>query len=256
MYLFFYDKEDESIFSTHHDRHWKIGDWIYSWLNIGPSSFSNRYSSCGWADRIPSLWFCFGLWSALQNHLHSFLTHILRTASQRSSCSLSSLLLESGTNLFKPWEILTHEWESSLFTDLILISTIYLPCKQTSCNFQYGPIFGVPSDPNLSVQMYLRLLAKCTHDRPLHLWIVRILQCLLSWSTVRLQQHSDILHSVKNCSICLVVKAFQFASPYCWNRISLWARSSQSKSTSVLITLGTNEELNCPLTTGLPVLSG
>ena len=41
------------------------------------------------------------------------------------SCSLSSssLLLKSVTNLFNPWEILTHEWELSLFTDSILIST-------------------------------------------------------------------------------------------------------------------------------------
>ena len=45
-------------------RHWIIGDWIFSWFNIGPSSFPNRYSSCGWAGRISSLWFCFGLWSA------------------------------------------------------------------------------------------------------------------------------------------------------------------------------------------------
>ena len=47
------------------------------------------------------------------------------------SCSLSSfsLLLKSVTNFFKPWEILTHEWELSLFTDSILISTPYLPCK-------------------------------------------------------------------------------------------------------------------------------
>ena len=48
------------------------------------------------------------------------------------SCSLSSsslLLLKSVTNLFKPWEILTHGWELSLITDAILFSTPYLPCK-------------------------------------------------------------------------------------------------------------------------------
>ena len=35
------------------------------------------------------------------------------------SCSLSSysLSIKSVTNLFNPWEILTHEWELSLFTD-------------------------------------------------------------------------------------------------------------------------------------------
>ena len=45
-------------------RHWIIGGRIISWFNIGPSSFSNWYSSCGWASRIVSLWFCFGLHSA------------------------------------------------------------------------------------------------------------------------------------------------------------------------------------------------
>ena len=45
------------------------------------------------------------------------------------SLSSSSLLLKSVTNLFKPWEILTHEWELSLFTDSILISTPFLPCR-------------------------------------------------------------------------------------------------------------------------------
>ena len=54
------------------------------------------------------------------------------------SCSLSScsLLLKSVTNFFKPWEILTQEWELSLFTDSILNSTPYLPCKKlvVTCN--------------------------------------------------------------------------------------------------------------------------
>ena len=47
------------------------------------------------------------------------------------SCSLSSysLSIKSVTNLFNPWEILPHKWESSLFTDSILMSTPYLPCK-------------------------------------------------------------------------------------------------------------------------------
>ena len=43
-----------------------------------------------------------------------------------------------------------------------------------------------------------------------------------------------------------------FRSPYLCNRNSLFARSSLFKGTFVLITLGTNEELDCPPTTGLP----
>ena len=269
-----------------------IGDWIFSWFNIGPSSFPNRNSSCGWAGRISSLWFCFSLWSACKNHLHSILTHILRNCISEVSCSL---LFKFITILFMPWEILTHEWKLTLFIDMCLISTPYLPCKQqvvtsntgtilvfplihpfgsdvssslgksvlarSNCTCELwkfcsifrheitvrfpstktiriltrstdiiltstpylpckqqvatsntGPNFGVPLDPSLSVQMLLRLLAKCTHDRPLHLWIVRILQCLLSWNVVRFQQHLGILHPYKIYSICLVVTTFQFVS--------------------------------------------
>ena len=46
-----------------------------------------------------------------------------------SSASSYSLSIKSVTNLFSPWEILTHERELSLFTDSILISTPYLPCR-------------------------------------------------------------------------------------------------------------------------------
>ena len=49
-------------------------------------------------------------------------------------------------------------------------------------------------ESNLSGQMIFHLLAMCTHDRPLNLWIVRTLRCLLSWNTVRLQQQPGILH--------------------------------------------------------------
>ena len=55
-----------------------------------------------------------------------------------------SLLFKFVTNLFKPWEILTHEWELSLFTDIILISTPYLPCRQKVVTFNTGPILVFP----------------------------------------------------------------------------------------------------------------
>ena len=56
-------------------RHWMIWERMFSWFNISPSSLHNRYSSCGWAGRISSLWFCFGLWSARKS-----------TCIQRSCC--------------------------------------------------------------------------------------------------------------------------------------------------------------------------
>ena len=58
--------------------------------------------------------------------------------------------------------------------------------------------------------MIFHLLAKCTHDKPLNLRIVKIIQCLSSWNTVRIQLQSRILHQHKICSLCLVVITFQF----------------------------------------------
>ena len=43
-------------------RYFKVGEWIFPWLNIAPSSFPNRNCSWGRAGRFSSLWFFFGLW--------------------------------------------------------------------------------------------------------------------------------------------------------------------------------------------------
>ena len=106
----------------------------------------------------------------------------------------------------------------------------------TGCNFQYGSNFGVPLVP--SFRMLFLLLEECIHDRPLHEF-VRDLQCLLSWSIVQFQQHSEILHPYKICSIHLFVNNFSIRCPYLCNRNSWRAGSSSFKSTFVLITLGT-----------------
>ena len=50
-------------------------------------------------------------------------------------------------------------------SDLTSVLTVQMP----GCNFQYGSDFGVPFGFSLWVQIYLRLLSKCTHDKPLHL---------------------------------------------------------------------------------------
>ena len=97
----------------------------------------------------------------------------------------------------------------------------------------------------LLVVMLHLLLEECIHDKPLHK-IVRIMQCLSSCSIVQFQQH------LLNLSCC---DSFSIRSPYCCNGNFSFAGSSQSKGTSVLITLSTSEELDCPITMGLPVLS-
>ena len=54
-----------------------------------------------------------------------------------------SLLFKFVTNLFKPWEILTHEWELSFFMDNSDFHSI-ITLQVAGCDFQYGPNFGVP----------------------------------------------------------------------------------------------------------------
>ena len=60
------------------------------------------------------------------------------------------------------------------------------------------------------------------------------------------------IQNLLNLSCC---DNFSIRSPYFCNRRSLWARSSQSKGTCLLITLSTSEALDCPPTTGCPVRS-
>ena len=125
----------------------------------------HKYSYCGWIDRIYSV-FCFGIWSACKGTRIQF----QRTFIELLFWGFLLIVVQIRDNLFEPWEILTQEWEFSLFMDMILISTPYLPCKQQVATHipirvQFWCFFG----SNLMVQILLRLLAKCTHDRPLHL---------------------------------------------------------------------------------------
>ena len=53
-------------------RHWIVGGRIILWFNIGPRSFPNGHSFCGWAGRDTSLWFCFSLLSARKSTCFRF----------------------------------------------------------------------------------------------------------------------------------------------------------------------------------------
>ena len=190
-------------------RHLIIGDWMFSWFNNSPT-FPNRYRSCGWADRILFLWLCFGLWSGCKMQLHSILTHILRTAFLRfpARCRL-------GPCRWTPWPTYSsHEkfWPMSenclcLQIQFWLLLHIYL-----ANSWLWLPTraqFGVHSDPTFWFRwifVYWQGVLTTGH------WIceLRILQCLSSWNTVRLQQQLGILHPYKICSLCLVVITFQF----------------------------------------------
>ena len=188
--------------STQSFWHWVSDMRIITWLYISPRSFTDRYSSCGWASRSTSSWFCFSLWSACKASTFVFNANSSNFISEVScSLSLSSLFVrnsdprvKSVTNLtgqiFKsvPWEILTHEWEilqlSFFFfffkRGSILISTpsiFTLSCLHLYWNIPIveGQRLGIQPEVYTHIhihihihihgQMIFHLLAKCNaHD--------------------------------------------------------------------------------------------
>ena len=104
-------------------------------------------------------------------------------------------------------EVLTQTPKNAVFLPKVLIQTkkgpnhtlekvltnetpgIYL--QVTFCDFQHGPNYSVSLESNLLVQMTFHILAKCTHDKPLHLQIVR---------------NSSMSFIMRNCPRSTVVK--------------------------------------------------
>ena len=178
--------------------HWVSDGRIILWFNIGPSSFSHGYSCCGWAGRNTSLWFCFSLWSARKSkyirfqrtifelHLRGFLLVVVVLLVAQVFDQLFQAMRNSDPRVRI---VLVYGLNSNFHS-------IFSP-SVAGCDFQYGPNCGVPSDPTLRFRCIFVSWQKCTRDRPLDLWIVRIIQCLLSRSTVRPQLLSRILHQHK-----------------------------------------------------------
>ena len=158
-----------------------------------------------------------------------------------------SLLFKFVTNLLKPWVFLTHEWEWSLFTDLILISTPYLPCRQQVVNSNTGPILEFPLIQPFGSSLCEVYVTESVNCENYSMSFV-MKYCPTSW----IIRNPVSVQNLLNLSCC---GNFSIRSPYLCNRIFWCAGSSLFKDTFVLITLDTSEKLGCPPTTGLPVLS-
>ena len=161
-----------------------------------------------------------------------------------------SLLFKFITNLFDPWEILTEEWVLSLFKDHNSHLNSMFTVQVTGCIFQHGSNFCVPSDP--SFWLWCWFFSWKSAFTTGHWWEFCSIfhhEILSDFNNIQKSCiHTNFTQSVLLCN-------FSIRSPYCCSRRAWFAGSSQSKRTSVLITLCTNEELDCPLTTGCPVLS-
>ena len=177
----------------------------FSWFNIGPSFFP--MGTVLGEEPAGSLLCGFAL--AFDRHAKSFASNFNAYSSSWTSGISCSLLFKFITNLFDPWENLTHEWELSVFVDIILISTPYLPCKQQVATFQHGPNFGVPSDPTFRFRStFVSWQSVFTTGRCTELWefcSVFPHEILSNFNNIQ----KSCIHT-KFCSICLVVIAFQF----------------------------------------------
>ena len=144
--------------------------------------------------------------------------------------------------------MLTHEWEWFLSIGSFRISTPYLPCRQQVATSNMGPILVFPriqpfgSDKSSSLgKVYSRQATES-------------LNC----------ENSSVSSVMKHCPTSTVVKNpvsaqnlltlsccdnFSIRSPYLSKRSSSYA-GSLVKGMCVFISLGTNNGLDCPFTTG------
>ena len=165
---------------------------LSSWFNISPFSFKNMYSPWRWASSWRSSRFCFSLGSACKRKY--FLPRcgdLLLVVVVLLVDQVCDQFVQSMRNSDPQVRIVfAHRFNSDFHSMFALQVTGY--------DFQHGPKFLCCLEFILSGQLICRLVVTCTHHMPLILWIVSILQCVLSWSVVRLQLLSEILHQYKS----------------------------------------------------------
>ena len=96
-------------------------------------------------------------------------------------------------SVFNSWEILFHEWELSMFTVSILIS-LHFYTASNWLGLSTRVEFWCSLESNLSGPFICRLVGTYAHHMSQALQFVRTRQYASSWSTVRLQLVSRILH--------------------------------------------------------------
>ena len=233
--------------------HWVSDGRIIFWLNICQLSFPDGYSSCRWAGRSTSLWFCLSPWSARKSKY-------IRFNAKSSDCFSKNFLLvvvvlfvvaSVRDQLIQAMRNSDHEWELSLFTDSILISTPYLPCRQQVATSNAGPILVFPriqpfgsDDSSSRGKVYSRhVTANCENSS------VSFDMKYCPTSTVVRNPAS-----VQNLLNLSCYENFSIRSLYLCKSNSFCVRSS-FRGMFVSITLGTNDGSDCPTKTSLPVLT-
>ena len=221
-----------------------IGEWIFHWFNIGPSFLLNM--NCSWrrADRFYSLWFCFWLWSACK---------ILCIQKKRKFFELffwNFCVIDVQIHHELIWSMWNSDPRVSVVSvqrhnsDLISIFTVHIPGTGRILVFPWIQPFGC--DASSLGRVYSRQATAWNCERSAVSFVLKY--CPIS-TTFRNPVSIQILLNLSCCD------SFSIRSPHCCNRKFWCAGSSQSKGASVLITLSTSAELDCPITTGRPDLS-
>ena len=165
-----------------------------------------------------------------------------------------SLLFKFVTNFFKQWEILTQEYELSLFTDSILISTPYLPCKKQVVTSNTGPILVFPRiQPFGSVdfsslgKVYSR---QATYSVNCENSSVSFVMKYCPTSTVVRNPASVQILITRFCCDSLLTRSWYFC-----NRSSCAGSSVEGVGVFINELVGTNNGWDCPAKTSLTVLT-
>ena len=190
--------------------HWVSDMRINSWFCIGPRSFTDRYSSCGLSRQKYVFVVLLQPLIGLQKQMQSSSTQILRTSSRKfpARCRRSLCCSSPWPTYCNPWEIVTHEWKLYLFTETILTFHSIFTLQVTSCNFQHGPNFGVPSNRTFWVRWFFiswqSVLTTCH-------WFCKLWELFTVFChevlSVRHHLFSGILHENINLSLDLLVRA-------------------------------------------------
>ena len=123
-------------------RHCITGGWFFSWFNIGPKSFHNRYRLLEESARSRLCGFAL----AFDRHAKSLASNFSAYSSSCTSEISCSLFFKFVTNLFESMRDFWPKSENCLCSQkyIFLISTPYLPCNQQVAISNTGSILVFP----------------------------------------------------------------------------------------------------------------
>ena len=234
--------------------HWIRLIGLSSWLNVSPHSFTNRHSSCRWANRGTSSWFCFSFWSACKSKFIRFqrkcfrlrLRGLLLVVVVLFVYQVSDQLIQSMRNSDARVRIVFVYRINSNFHSIFTLQI-------TGCDFQHGSNFrDIPwIQPVGSVdfssrgKVYSRHVSGCVNCENSSVCIVTK---YCPTSTVFRNPASVQIFINRSCC-----GSFSTRSLYFCNKLSCAGISIEGLGVIINKSAGAKSGSDCPTKTGLPV---